>query len=832
MKIRAVRVQDVRQFAGRRVGISGLSDGVSVLAAPNESGKSTIVEAMTAAFLKDRKSTASDVRAMMPHAGGSPAVWVDFEHKGKVWTLFKRFGRGAAAEVSDSNGLVAQGDAAEEWIAKEFPHAALAVDLLWARQGALAMEPEGSGPVEKRMREDGRAARKGLLSAAAAVLDSGLGGPRFDAVRARLVKELADLRTATGRPRTGGGLEKALTRRDGAAQARLQATARKERADAAVAARAQARAREAVCTQALVQAEQQASVAKEEVVNLRRAVEAARQAFAPLQGAQDGLVQARAHRDATVQAHARRDAAMEAQAKAEAALVAAQLASKKGEERIAQAVAHKASCEAALQAAQSDLEACTLMVSRVEAGAMLGQMARWRAVPVPAASVADCAAWEADVARHAALEGGDAGVVAEVLWEGPDRPKGWSVDGAHPLHDGDVLVVGDNRLVVRSVGMTARLEERSVLAQALAERVVRFGAQSPADLRALLRAAEEAAMRLSALQDSFDRLYAAVEPMDGDVDAAIVARDAAKDTVRKAQLASGMAGESLIGHQMSAQRADRDAAAARAAQDKAQAVLDTLPQDLVPLDAAEAALEAALSAAAEARAAAAVVEKRERALLSAEKALDTAGKAVDEARPARDRARESRADADGAARAAAEGEPQEAYQEAEEEWSTAQAAVGVWEEQAAALQMAIAALDEARSARSIDLFEPARVEMEPLVQAVFGASSTRFGSDSLLPEGLNRNGLSEDADVLSGGTRDALHILGRLAFAKVLEARGIVWPVVLDDSFAQMDEGRVARLGDLLQDQGMPQVLALSGRETSLLGWNGSTPMALQESSR
>lgn len=810
MKIRAVRVQDVRQFAGRRAGLSSLSPTLSVLSAPNESGKSTLVEAMAAAFLKDRKSTAADVRALTPHAGGSPSVWVDFEHKGKTWTLFKRFGRNAAAEVSDANGLVAQGDAAEAWIAAEFPHAALAIDLLWARQGGLAMEPEGTGPVEKRVREEGRAARKGLLSAAASVLDAGLGGPRFDAVRAHLVKELAELRTNTGRPRTGGGLEKALTRRDGAQEARMQAHARKERADASVAARATARAKEAVATEVLVRAEQQVAAAKAEVADLRRAVEAARHALAPLQGAQDALSRARTQLDATTQAHARRKAAQKDHGSAQEALEKAQQASAKAEGLIARASADKDAADAALQTAQEEVEATTLSAQRIEAGAVLAEMEGWRRVPVPEASLEDCQAWESDLARHAALAGGDEGVVAEMVWEGPDLPEGWTAGAAHPLRDGEVVRVGANQLVIRAVGSTARLEERATIAERLAARVLRFGVQGPADLRKALGLAQEAAMRLSTLGDTVARLYAGVDPLEGDVEAARTARDGAKTAVRKAQAAAGQAGESLMGARSTAARALRDADGAQAALDKAQAVLDTLPQDVMGLEAATSAHEAALTAAAEARAAAGVLEAREAALAQAEQALDAGQRLVDEARPARDRAREARADADGAARSAAQGEPEQAFQEAEEEWASSQAAVAAWEEQSAALQMAVAALDAARSERSIDLFEPARARMEPLVARVFGTANARFGGESLLPEGLVRGGVAEESSILSGGTADALSVLGRLAFAKVLHDRGIEWPVVLDDAFAQIDEDRMERLGGLLEDEATLQVLALS----------------------
>ena len=55
MKIRAIRLENVRRFVDP-VEIAGIGDGLNVLTAPNERGKSTFFDALYAVFFKDRKS--------------------------------------------------------------------------------------------------------------------------------------------------------------------------------------------------------------------------------------------------------------------------------------------------------------------------------------------------------------------------------------------------------------------------------------------------------------------------------------------------------------------------------------------------------------------------------------------------------------------------------------------------------------------------------------------------------------------------------------------------------------------------------------------------------
>lgn len=821
MHILSVCVRDVRQFSGQTAGLSGLSDNLCVWAARNETGKTTFVDALIAVFLRDRKSKAADIQSLVPHAGGAPEITVEFVHKGAAWTLFKRFLRNAVAEVRDAAGIVvAQGDAAEAWLAQEFPHAALAVDLLWARQGALAMEPEGSGSVEKRLREEGREARRGLMSAAAAALDAGLGGVRFDAVRARLTESLAELRTATGLPKKSGALAKAIVRRETAHAALLAAQSIKARADTAVAARARARGAESLAVARFEQALLAVDMARSDVMRLRQEADAARRSYAPLLGAAAALEEARFARDTALATQRKRQKAQADRDVASLELERLDTIHGDADVLLEEAVVEKAAAEAALAAADAVLAHATSALQSAQVGALDAELAAWKAVPVPVATAHDCAQWEADLARFTALDATHEGIIAEAVWEGIDPPAGWTSEIARTLRDGDAIVVGRGRLVIRAPGATERLERRSALQARLVARVEETGFSNPDQLRSALAKAQEAALRIRALESDRLQRFSGVEASAADVCESRAVYEAARQGQEKVRRDLVEVNAKVEQNRVAQVQHERARLAAQGVLNTAQAVLDTLPEAVVDLDAIEVLYTQAQDRAAQARAAERLVQDRESGLIQAEGVFEDAQRALDHARPERDLARERRADADGVARMAAEGDPESALRAAQEEADVADADVRGWEQEADALGMAIQALDAARAACNLDLFEPACVHMEPMVQALFGQAVTRFGGDSLLPDGLSRAGVSEDLGVLSGGTHDLLQILGRLSFAKVLRDRGVIWPVLLDDSFAQIDEGRIAALGLLLNDQVDGQILALSGRETTLSCWS------------
>jgi DNA repair exonuclease SbcCD ATPase subunit len=90
MKLRRLHIENVKCFRSPKV-LDNLTDGINLFTAPNESGKSTVVEAIRAAFLERYK--ASTVNYLLPWNGESaaPMIKLDFEIQGKSYQLTKIF---------------------------------------------------------------------------------------------------------------------------------------------------------------------------------------------------------------------------------------------------------------------------------------------------------------------------------------------------------------------------------------------------------------------------------------------------------------------------------------------------------------------------------------------------------------------------------------------------------------------------------------------------------------------------------------------------------------------------------------------------------------------
>ena len=193
MKLRAIRLENVRRFI-EPFEINGIGDGLNVLCAPNEHGKSTVFDAMHALFFKDRKSWDKEVRSLAPHAGGDPSVGVDLEIDGAVYRIEKRWTRSRNGEIRVWKGgqLFKQADDAEAWLAGavKAPKDGGPAGLLWVRQGLTSLEDDGDG---------GRSARRDLMSSVAGEVETMTGGRRMDLALARCSEELGKYLTNTGR---------------------------------------------------------------------------------------------------------------------------------------------------------------------------------------------------------------------------------------------------------------------------------------------------------------------------------------------------------------------------------------------------------------------------------------------------------------------------------------------------------------------------------------------------------------------------------------------------------------------------------------------------------
>lgn len=112
------------------------------------------------------------------------------------------------------------------------------------------------------------------------------------------------------------------------------------------------------------------------------------------------------------------------------------------------------------------------------------------------------------------------------------------------------------------------------------------------------------------------------------------------------------------------------------------------------------------------------------------------------------------------------------------------------------------------------IFQPVMTELKPLLSLLLDEASITFDDTTLLPQTLARKGQDEDISFLSGGMREQLAILTRLAFARLLAKEGHPVPVILDDALVYSDDNRIERMFDALHRQAKDiQILVFTCRQ-------------------
>lgn len=167
---------------------------------------------------------------------------------------------------------------------------------------------------------------------------------------------------------------------------------------------------------------------------------------------------------------------------------------------------------------------------------------------------------------------------------------------------------------------------------------------------------------------------------------------------------------------------------------------------------------------------------------------------------------------------------EEQFEEVTAKRQAAEQRVAAYEGEVAALSRLKYALEEARSAAKEQYFGPVVEELKPLLAMLLDNASVTFDEETLLPQHLERDGQAEDVAVLSGGMREQLAILTRLAFARLLAKGGQPVPVILDDALAYCDDDRIERMFDALHRQAKDlQILVFTCRQRAFekLGGQG-----------
>lgn len=217
MKLEQLRVSQFRQFREPLV-IDGFGPGLNLICGPNESGKSTLVRAIRAAFFERHSSgTLTDLRPWGDSAA-APEVELQFSHGDRQWQLSKRFLQRKRCDLS-VDGQRFNGDEAEEQLA-----AMLGFNV--ANRGASKAEHWGIPGllwIEQGMGQELGEAVSHAGDHLKAVLGASLGevtSSGGDEITRQVRLQLDELLTGTGKPR---GDYKASGERIAALDEQLQA---------------------------------------------------------------------------------------------------------------------------------------------------------------------------------------------------------------------------------------------------------------------------------------------------------------------------------------------------------------------------------------------------------------------------------------------------------------------------------------------------------------------------------------------------------------------------------------------------------------------------------
>jgi DNA repair exonuclease SbcCD ATPase subunit len=865
MKLTALRLHNVRRFAGRGVAVEGIGDGVNALCAVNEFGKSTCFDALHALFFQPHTGTPGAVQGLRPYSGGNPLVEADITTANGAFRLTKQFYGGKRAMVRElaSGRLLAQADEAERFIANLVQGGTAGpAGLLWVRQGITGIERRAKSDEEGEKR-----ARESVLTSVQGEVESLTGGRRMAQALAACEAELAPLVTATGRPKAGGPYAQALEERDALAQLEQKLAGEVRELRDALDRRRSLRARLAE----LDDAERHATLLRE-VAQAEAALATARAHGEALRTAEVEAALARNARDAAretldtlrrdlarlallrereAESRGRRDEALTRQRAANEAGLAAATAVERAEAGEREARDLLARLDKAMRAREAGEKLARLRQEHERAAEGRGEIetieAELKALRLPAGALAQLEALESELVGLRATAAARRPLL-RVAYD-PGVAAGVQLDGT-ALADGEERTLsGAATLTIAGIGQLAIIlpqggDGEADLARAEARRSTLLAELAVADLAEARRrdsAARElngrldlARQRLRLLApDGLPALQEQIARLEAQGSGAVEA-EGDPETVR----ASLVETEARV---VAARRGQREAQAARdganAAVVEAERALAGIASELAGLAAAlgpeqeRAGLEAQRSAAlAQAEQGWSAAQAQRDALQAG--AVDIAGaeaklrrmrSVLDGATTEIASLREEAAELNGRIRARADAAVEEAWQEAGEKLGASQRRVAALEREVALLTRLRNALEAARAEARDHYFAPVMTELRPLLGLLFEDATVTFDEETLLPRTVSRNGLEEPVGVLSGGMREQLAVLTRLAFARLLAKDGQPAPVILDDALVYSDDDRIERMFDALHRQARDQqIIVFSCRQRAFAQLGGT----------
>lgn len=870
MKLRALRLWNVRKFANRGIAIENIGDGVNVLSAENEFGKSTSFDALHAAFFQPFSGTPKPVQMLRPYSGGSPQVEVDMEtHEGQ-FRISKTYYNGKNAIITDmsTNRIIAQADAAETWIANLIRGGSAGpAGLLWVQQGATDI----GGGSNKEKDEERRVREDVLTSVTGDEVEFLTGGRRMLRVLDRTNAKLEELVTSKGKPKAGGPYAEALSELEDMQEEeaefasqisdlrsaldirrkklkRLKDLNDPEAAQSRFKQKVQAAERlEAAKEQSgkLATAEAQEKLAVAKCQNAKNQLETHQLKLEQLDKIVQQITEGEAHQK---DAELKRNAAQSTNTESQKALQACEKRLNIARELLDAAKRSKEVERAAEQFTElkTQLEKAEKLRDEIEK-----LKAECDVLLVGDEVVGQLEAFERRIETLKATILTES-VVVRVDYVESSRNQ-ITHDG-RALTDGQFIKVpSETRLDIPQVGqltisagsdastqeLEAELQEvkgqlRSGLSQvncdsiaAAKEQLAIAKAKSSSLMLKRAELETRAPEGIEALRQrsvKLERLCKVPDFQKVSMDDAELELAAAIEAHRTAQSDREIARSAFHDAKNEALRADIMAAGILKERQELETELGSEDEQTDRLKSLESTLDNEQKILASAQKITAQLKSNAPDLENVIATFERTTSTLDRAQAEIDVLNKEVAELDGRISVSSGHGIEDVHEEIKGRCSSLENRIERFKHEVAALTRLKQALEDARASAKEQYFEPVMAELKPLLTLLLDEASITFDEATLLPRSLGREGLDEDIAFLSGGMREQLAILTRLAFARLLAKSGNPVPVILDDALVYSDDERIERMFDALHRQASDlQILVFSCRQRAFerLGGNG-----------
>lgn len=868
MKITGVSVEGVGKF-GAPTRVEGFGDGVNILAAGNEAGKSTLFRAFRACLFKRHGATDKEVKMLATDGLSLPvSVTLEFEHDGAAYALSKSFLKSADAVLRRDGQTLAKGREADD----------KTLEILGLRAGAKRNVDEGAFGLLWVGQRDSFEVKPptgdaGDLLSNAVQNEVGelVGGDRARTVLAALSDELGKQLTSTGRPKKGGDLdsaetaEKDLQQELEAAETKLRALnqqidelqrkraehgrladpaelarsksdsekAAQERAEAQKAAEAlhgYARDEKLAAAQLRTYTDKLQELAKcaERIDRLRQRqsdMQAERRKLEEQQrtavAATEGTRTKRETLRKSVAAHERRSKQLEQAIAARSKLDGRQLLQSEVEDlqslqeelsRLQPQLGANAATEEAVESLRAAEQDTRILEATVEAAApeveiTLGSEAGGQ-VAVDGTAI-DASRTQPAVSRLTVRVGEIATITVTPKGEGIKQDRERLEQQRRTLREALVAIgFDDPTAAYQARGKRKALEEQ--------ER------QALSDLKAR-------GVKKGAPAGRIAELKAEIEQLDATVQAALC--DLQQETLPDAtqiEAEQSQVGELLQAARSKIERLDeeiRRGEQAAAEIDRKLALHEgewngvegRLTEDLTTLP--DAARGSRIEAASQARAAAETEHRRKAAALEARREQTPSADQLDSLNRKADRlaeALENRsrkitqldkeiAGLEGSIQSAGGDGIGERVEDLRQQLELASADRAVQQARVDALSLLKTTIEECYAEQRERLHAPLHRHLTPFLSDLFPAGRLELGEEFAVT-GLRRNGAgAEEIERLSDGTQEQIAVLVRLAMGSLLAEQGHEAPIILDDALVFSDDDRIEKMFDALKRAGEKQ---------------------------